>query len=81
MFMKTFYYLPMALFLIAVIIYFSSINLPLAQNNNDNTSSKEGFVSTSLFNKNKRQLRLASKPYLKMAKKYVPFHFGLLDNL
>ena len=80
--MKHFYYLPMALFLVAVIIYFSSINLPLAQNNKDNnTSNKEGFISTSTFNKNKRKLRLASKPYLKMAKKYVPFHFGLLDNL
>ena len=81
--MKSRYYFPVAIFLIVVLVYFSSINLPLVQNNknNNNTSSKEGFISTSTFNKHRRNLRLASKPYLKMAKKYAPFHFGLLDGV
>jgi len=65
------YYLFFSLFLICVIVYFSVINT---------ARSTETFISHETMNKHKRNLRIAYTPYLKMAKRYAPFHFGLLDK-
>jgi uncharacterized protein (UPF0333 family) len=70
--MKRKYYLLISLFLVFVIVYFSSINIQ---------NGKETFISHTTINKHKRNLRIASTPYLKLVKKYAPFHFGLLDDV
>jgi len=72
------YYIWVAVFLICVIVYFSSRNVILAQKNQ--LSEKEAFISHTAMNKHKRKLRLASKPYVKLAKKYVPDPFGVLSK-